>query len=289
MKGAPFALAVLCAAHAATAEGVVQPFVSPTDSGTDAYLAPYAVRISLDTDLASNDSKSAEVYTLQSSFGPFGEKHPSWSVRFRLTAVDGSDKDPHAGPFTMAIQRHVLLEPLNAAPLLAIHFGFEGAVSTPWLSDRELEAPAALRSIGLDSELAQDGWSFRSSAYGRIDFLGCRNEFLEAGGGPELFTPTTSAANLAAIRYHAGFGFEIFCSHRDVTQRHHLGLLFEYRARGIVYQGGASPSYDQVLSPGLQWVIGRVTVGASVEIDPCCISNHVIGIRLQTGLEGIRK
>lgn len=283
-------VAVTMLASAARADGVTQPMVSPDDVGTDSYLTRYAIRTDLGATYTSTPEGTAEVYGAQLALGPFGSTLPDWGTRFRMNVVDGSDTGWRAAPFTFALQHYWVLEPLNAAPLLGIHFGVEGAISTPWLSDRRAAPPAALTSLGIDTELANNGWSVRPSGYARMDFLGCRNEYVEVGAGPELFVPTTvGAPNLVAIRYRIALGADFGCDHKNLSQVARPGLMLEYRGRGIVYRGDASPSYDDLLNVAVQWVVGPCTLGFTYGFDPLLTTDrYVLGARLQLGFGGVR-
>jgi len=274
-------------ARDARADGVRQVLISPDDRGTDAVLARYWVRASLGATQVTMPDASTSLYSFQAFIGP---RHDSpidaASFRVRMVTTSLFDADRMAGPLTLAMQRYFPIEPLFVAPLLALHLGVEGAIATPWLSGQRLPPPLALAQMGLDTELASNGWDFRPSGWVRLDFLACRSMYLELGGGPELLAPV-QGPNLVAFRYRVAAGFDVGCDRRDSNQFWRPGFIVEYRGRGVVRDGPVDPYYDGMLSGGVQLVMGAVTLGVTAGLQDT-IDRHVIGVRLQSGFGGNR-
>jgi len=291
MRATVHRLALLAALSAgakyARAEGVPQPLISPDDRGTDGLLARYSIRVSAgDTQVSMSDARTS-LYSFQTFIGPVHDTALDMtSFRIGIVAASLFDANRLAGPLTVAAQRYFPIEPLFTAPLLALHFGIEGAIATPWLSGQRVAPPMALSVMGVDTELANNGWDFRPSGWIRLDFLACRNIYAELGGGPELFAPA-NGPNVVALRYRAAAGFDIGCDGRDSSQFWRPGFIVEYRGRGVVHEGAADPHYDGMLSGGLQLVMGPVTVGLTYGVQDT-VDRHVIGIRLQSGFWGNR-
>jgi len=272
------------AAGVARAEGVPQPLISADDRGTDGVLARYSFRASIGATRVTVPDASAGLYSFQAFVGPMHDTAmAATAFRVRLGAASASDTNFRAGPLTVAMQRYFPVEPFFSAPLLGLHFGLEGAVASPWLSGQRQAVPAALAAMGVDTELAGNGWDFRPSGWVRLDFLACRSVYVEAGGGPELCVPA-GAPNLVALRYRAAVGFDIGCDHGDHDQITRPGFIFEYRARGVVHDGPADPFYDDLLSGTVQWVLGPITLGATYGFQTGSLDRYLLGLRLQTGL-----
>jgi len=196
----------------------------------------------------------------------------------------------HAGswsvsPLTLAVQRYLPIAPLQLSPLLELHAGLEAAISTPWLDG---SPPAAVRVVsGVDTELDRTGWSVRPlAAYVRADFLVCRSLYGEVGIAPEIFVPNGQGAEYD-VRYRAAIGASFACRHRADSLFHHLGLVAEYRGRGLLYSAGSAPDYAQGAGVALQWYASWFTAQFYYAFDPGPTMAHygMLGLRIQIGSE----
>jgi hypothetical protein len=186
------------------------------------------------------------------------------------------------GPLTFAFQQYFPINRLDLSSLAAVHFGLETAVSTPWLSGRFLTPPVAVRVLeGVDTPLAQSGWSLRPLAgYFRADFLACRSLYAEIGGAPEVFIPGSGPTGYDA-RFHAAGGWSFTCPNQIVDARPKVSL--EYSGRVAVPIADRPAGYEESIGAALQIDLDWATMQAFAAVDPRHAAYQVFGLRLQVG------
>lgn len=253
------------------------------------------IDLAIDTEhIVAPGSQDATEITEQLSIGlpTFGARElrdvlavfEPYELRLRSTTVHSS-AGVQQGPLTIGLQRYFPFEPVSITPLAYAHLGVEAVISSPWLSDRHATPPPAVRIVnGVDTELAQNGWSLRPvSAYLRADFLACRSAFADLGAAPEAFVPTTGATEYD-VRFHVAWGWSFGCADRVAARRPKVS--FEYRGRARLHAGDAPPDYRDSLGLGLQYDLGGFVVQALGSTDPGqhMLDYWMLGLRLQFGL-----
>jgi len=192
---------------------------------------------------------------------------PSASYAFRARAglFTSSSKGTQGGPLTFALQRYFPMDMVVLSSLADAHVGVEAALSTPWVSGRHLVPPGTLRIVdGVDTELAQNGWSLRPvSMYVRGDFLACRSFFLDLGAGPEVFVPTTGPTEYD-LRLHAASGWSLGCGSCSASCPK---VTAEYRARVRMHANDAPVASWNSIGLGVQFDAGPYAVQVLVSTD----------------------
>jgi hypothetical protein len=243
------------------------------------------------------------VFSLQLGAGPtklggrlweIGGELNKWSIFGRLTHIDLDQNPPGSvdgwGPTTLALTRYAPVGPLDFAPMVYIHTGFEVAVGTPWLSDSTRTPPMTLQTTNLAPDLQFNGWAFRPfSPYVRVDLLVCRSIYFEFATAPEVIHSTAEdRANQYFLRSHAAFGISPACKDRRDSALHHVAASIVYATHARLYAADASPTYLQNLALNLQIDLGRVVLIGFAAIDPerSPADYRAFGVRLQLGFLG---
>lgn len=209
--------------------------------------------------------------------------------QFRLRhELFAGEQSENGGPLTFALQRYLPISRLAIDPLVFAHVGIEAALSTPWLSGREVVPVAAVQILdGPDTELADNGWSIRpASAYLRADFLACRSESVELGLEPEAFVPL-DRRNEYGVRFHVAAGFSLGC--QGNMSPYAPKITLEYRGRVRMYAGDDGVDYRDNLGMGVQLDLGPFMLQAFYRADPGRFGRAAaFGLRLQVGKENKR-
>jgi hypothetical protein len=278
--------ALACAMAAAPAlASADQPVVVPADD-----TRTHAVVLRRRIGFAATGAYLPETWAWfgQVALGPISWKLPlrgahateldQWSLRGRFGMfVDGEERT--WAPITLAAQRISVHDVLRVPQYIHFQTGVEVAISSPWLSGRDVDPSAAGGPVfTADTELARNGWSVRPlSAHARIDVLICRSLHLEGGIGPELFRSVTEPArgNDFGLRWHASIGTSFACPVRSLPLSN-LTWSVQYSARALLYNRDAPATYDDRALAALQYRSGWFSVGAFASRDL-----HVVGGRVQ--------
>lgn len=302
MIRAVIAAAVVAAPAGSTAAET--PIVVPIeDVRTHAVVARWAVHLTTWTERINDqtaENSDATATWFQVGLGPRRFPGPfevrgldRWSARLRFGGIvhDATDK-LSIGPVTTAVQRIDSHDTLSILPMIHLQTGVEIAIATPWLADRG-EAPGlAMATVhGPDAELARHGWSIRpATAHIRADLLLCRSWFVELALGSEVFRPTDDRTSGVewGLRWHAAAGLGLGCNHHANRWNNALALVFQYRARAMLYSRDADESYADTISTALEWNPGRVALALFGAIPwKADYDDHpMIGLRVSVGLWG---
>lgn len=173
-----------------------------------------------------------------------------YAFRARGAFFRSKSEGAQGGPLTFALQRFFPIDMVALDSLADAHVGVEAALSTPWVSGRHEVPPEPLRIVnGVDTELAQNGWSLRpASTTLRADFLACRALFVDVGAAPELFVPITGPREYD-LRYHGAFGWAFGCG---TCSTRCPKLTVEYFGRARLYADDAPVASWSTLGLGLQ-------------------------------------
>ena len=206
-----------------------------------------------------------------------------YQLRVRSLAFRHADGWQY-GPLTVGVQRYFPVEHVSFLPLAYAHFGVEAVASTPWLSGRFVSPPKAVRIVdGVDTELAQNGWSLRPlSAYVRADFLACQSVFGELGVAPELFVPSSGNTEYD-LRFHVALGRSFGCAGRATNHRPKVSL--EYKGRIHLPVAGVATEYKNALGIGVQYELHGVALQVLASAAP---HDHMrdywmLGLRVRFG------
>jgi hypothetical protein len=241
------------------------------------------------------EGDNADLTALQIGLGPMKHKRSqlrqtlSWmhdyALRLRFTAIDLAGDDRRFGPITVGLQRYARVAPVAIAPLLHLHYGVEVAVSSPWASGREeLPDPALAAAMGVETELASNGWSLRpATAYVRADLLMCRSIAVELGAGPEAFVTTIpNLENEYGVRFRGLLGFSLGPCHKRNSWRKNIDVVIQYRGRARLYSDDAAPDIFNELGLELQRR-GWLNLGLFGTTDFGSSDGFTFGARLQLG------
>ncbi|HWO23399.1 MAG TPA: hypothetical protein VNO30_31880 [Kofleriaceae bacterium] len=209
-----------------------------------------------------------------------------WTLRGRFGFLASDDADVTWAPLTLAAQRITVYDTLSVLPLIHFQSGVELAVSTPWLSDRELDpGPLGARVYTADTELVRNGWSVRpASWHARIDLLLCRSMHLEGGAGPEVFRSTRAMDRARGVdiglRWRFSVGFSFACPARS-TPFADVTASMQYSARALLYNREVAPSYDDRMQFALQYQPNRFALAVFTTPDA-----RMLGVRIQVEAGG---
>jgi len=207
-----------------------------------------------------------------------------YELRVRGTFIRSQDEN-FAGPMSFGVQRHFPIAPFWLESLATIQAGVEAVVSTPWLSGRRVIPMGALQgSNGVDTELAQNGWSLRPvSTYIRIDYFAGRSFYLELGGAPELFVPALGPTEYD-LRFHGAVGLALSRTGQVTSWSNWFKLCLEYVGRVRLYAADEPVAYWNSLGAALQlyqnaWFL--VGVLATTDLGLGSYDHMFYGLRMQ--------
>lgn len=209
-----------------------------------------------------------------------------WTLRGRFGFLVPDDGDAAWAPLTLAAQRFSVYDTLSTLPLIHLQSGLELAISTPWLSGRDLDPGSLGASVyTADTELARNGWSVRpASWHARADLLLCRSMHLEAGAGPEVFRSTRAADRERGVdlglRWRFSVGLSFACPDRS-TPLADVTASMQYSARALLYNREAASTYDDRMQFALQYQPSRVAVAVFTTPDA-----RLLGLRIQVEAGG---
>jgi hypothetical protein len=298
-----FAVAVAVAlAGAATPTAAADPaiVVAADDTRTHAVASRNSVAVS---SWYTRLPDQGHAIWLQLGLGPSRFKLPfrgasmgeldRWTARLRVGRLwpDDAMTDAVWSPLTIAAQRISAYDTLSVLPLIHLQTGIEIAVSTPWLSDPELDPELAHGDAwSADTELARNGWSLRPASWHvRADALMCRAIHLEAGIGPELFRSTADPDRGLdyGLRWNASLGFSLACPRDSAFSRWVAGRLTvsaQYRARALLYNRDDDASYDDQTAVALMYQYRGYAIAGFATLD-----GHLWGIRVSVEAGGPKR